>query len=182
MRRDNIYNKPLNPVDAFRFDQKVVDVFPDMIRRSVPGYGLIIEQIGMLTRLYAKPDCNYYDLGSSLGAATQAMQNNIFESGCRIYAIDNSREMIDESKKNIKTSQSNIPVDFICSDIRDVDIKNAQIIVFNFTLQFISPEQRNEVLKKIWAGMNTDGILLLSEKSPIISGNFPFRCCIWGPN
>jgi tRNA (cmo5U34)-methyltransferase len=36
--RDTLYANPLVNVSRFSFDQQVVDVFPDMIQRSVPGY------------------------------------------------------------------------------------------------------------------------------------------------
>ena len=37
--RDDLYSLPLNQVGNFEFDEQVVRVFPDMIARSVPGYG-----------------------------------------------------------------------------------------------------------------------------------------------
>ena len=40
--RDNIYAKPQESVGDFVFDQQVAQVFPDMIRRSVPGYATVI--------------------------------------------------------------------------------------------------------------------------------------------
>jgi tRNA (cmo5U34)-methyltransferase len=43
---DTIYANPLAEVSRFAFDQRVVDVFPDMIKRSVPGYATIINMIG----------------------------------------------------------------------------------------------------------------------------------------
>ena len=93
MSHDQIYDKPQDPVKAFKFDRKVVNVFPDMIKRSVPGYELIINQISILTNYYAKSGCNYYDLGASLGAATLAMRENIQYPDCHIYAIDNSPDI-----------------------------------------------------------------------------------------
>ena len=38
------------------------------------------------------------------------------------------------------------------------------MVVLNFTLQFIPAEKRTEILKKIYAGMLPDGLLVLSEK------------------
>ena len=37
--RDRLYAEPLEQVSDFVFDAKVAEVFPDMINRSVPGYG-----------------------------------------------------------------------------------------------------------------------------------------------
>jgi tRNA (cmo5U34)-methyltransferase len=38
------------------------------------------------------------------------------------------------------------------------------VVVLNFTLQFLSPEDRYTLLEKIYAGLRPGGILILSEK------------------
>ncbi|RYZ78168.1 MAG: carboxy-S-adenosyl-L-methionine synthase CmoA, partial [Moraxellaceae bacterium] len=90
---DNLYANPLAHVDAFTFDESVVKVFPDMIKRSVPGYATIINMIGNLAERYAQVDSNCYDLGCSLGAATLAMRHRIQSVNCRIVGVDNSQAM-----------------------------------------------------------------------------------------
>lgn len=80
-QRDNIYAAPHDNVGEFIFDKKVVDVFPDMIKRSVPGYSTIIHMIGQMAERYAKADSTCYDLGCSLGAATLAMRHRISVKG-----------------------------------------------------------------------------------------------------
>ena len=52
--RDNIFAAPLEKMGDFQFDQQVAEVFPDMIKRSVPGYSNIITAIGMLTSRFAQ--------------------------------------------------------------------------------------------------------------------------------
>ena len=52
----------------------------------------------------------------------------------------------------------------IKADIRDIEIENASVVVLNFTLQFLSPEDRYSLLEKIYAGLRPGGILILSEK------------------
>ena len=65
---DNIYaNKKSHLID-FVFDESVANVFPDMIRRSVPGYENIITIIGLFAEQYVQSDSRCYDLGCSLGA------------------------------------------------------------------------------------------------------------------
>ena len=55
-KRDQIYRQDdnANPsvTASFRFDERVADVFSDMISRSVPGYQQIL---GMLCLLYTSP-------------------------------------------------------------------------------------------------------------------------------
>ena len=53
--RDNLFSSPLGKVAAFAFDQAVVDVFPDMISRSVPGYETILAHTGELADRFVQP-------------------------------------------------------------------------------------------------------------------------------
>ncbi|MDZ7684842.1 MAG: hypothetical protein U5O39_07385 [Gammaproteobacteria bacterium] len=62
MKKDDIFVKPLDRVDDFAFDARVADVFENMITRSVPGYRLILDLIGLIAEKYARPDTRCYDL------------------------------------------------------------------------------------------------------------------------
>jgi len=163
-KKDDIFNNPIDKIVDFKFDEKVANVFEDMLNRSIPGYSTIISIIGMLTKLYEKPNSNYYDLGSSLGAAALSMRRNISYENCKVIAVDNSEAMINRVKELTKMDNSKIPIEFICEDIRRINIENASVVVLNFTLQFIDPEGREEMLKQIYNGLNKNGLLILSEK------------------
>jgi tRNA (cmo5U34)-methyltransferase len=161
--KDTIYQQE-GPVCAFVFDDQVAAVFTDMINRSVPGYGTIIAMIGTLAERYAQPGSNCYDLGCSLGAATLAMRRQIKAPGCRIVAIDNSPAMIARCQSVLDREGGVVPVTLQCADILDVDIVDASLVVLNFTLQFVAPEQRAALITKIHAGLRPGGMLILSEK------------------
>jgi tRNA (cmo5U34)-methyltransferase len=132
MKRDTLYANPLGEVSRFAFDQQVVDVFPDMIKRSVPGYATIINMIGNLAGIYAKANTHCYDLGCSLGAATLAMRHGIRNSDCKIIGVDNSQAMIDRCKQLIATDTTDVNVELINSNIQEVDIQNASIVCIKF--------------------------------------------------
>jgi tRNA (cmo5U34)-methyltransferase len=161
--KDTIYRNN-DPVAMFVFDDKVADVFTDMINRSVPGYGTIIAMIGTLAERYAQDDSVCYDLGCSLGAATLAMRANIKASGCWIVAVDNSAPMIARFQQVLNNDRHGVPVQLQCADIFDVDIANASVVVLNFTLQFVAQDLRMELIKRIYAGLRPGGMLILSEK------------------
>ncbi|BFM20431.1 carboxy-S-adenosyl-L-methionine synthase CmoA [Gilvimarinus japonicus] len=163
--KDTLYANPLAQVDSFSFDQQVVDVFPDMIKRSVPGYPTIVNMIGSLAERYVSADSNCYDLGCSLGAATLAMRHRIQNANCRIVAVDNSPAMIARARQVIAAdSLDDIPVAFIEGRIQDVALENASMAVLNFTLQFIDVTERPALLSNICRGLNPGGVLILSEK------------------
>ncbi len=162
--QDTLFATPLTQVSDFQFDSKVVGVFNDMIRRSVPGYGQIINSIGDLAHKFVTPNSHVYDLGCSLGAATLSVRRRIQDKHCRIIAVDNSQAMIERCQENLASYVSQTPVDLICGDIRDIDINNASLVILNFTMQFLAPHDRDQLIKKIYDGLNPGGILILSEK------------------
>jgi len=163
-KHDDIYATPLNELVDFDFDEKVVDVFPDMIQRSVPGYGMLITTIGLLAARYAQAGSRCYDLGCSLGAVSLAMRQRITQPGCTIIGVDNSPAMIDKARELLARDPGSMPVELVCDDIQNIAIEDASVVVLNFTLQFIPPAQRLALLTRIYQGLRPGGILVLSEK------------------
>jgi len=161
--RDTLYASGIPHTD-FVFDEKVVAVFPDMINRSVPGYTTIIAMIGTLAAEYAQPDSRCYDLGCSLGAASLSMRRSITATGCEIIGIDNSPAMVAGCQEVFAAEDGQVPVTVQCEDILNSTIENASIVVMNFTLQFVQPEQRDALMQKIYTGLLPGGLLILSEK------------------
>lgn len=162
--RDQLFSQPRGMIVDFVFDEQVVRVFPDMIRRSVPGYEAIITLLGLFAQEYAQPNSQIYDLGCSTGAATLALRRRISAPNCRIIAVDNSAPMVESCRQALQYDQATIPVEVICADIQDIHITDASIIVLNFTLQFITPENRAGFIAKCYQGLKPGGVLVLSEK------------------
>lgn len=161
-KKDLIYREEI--IGNFVFDDKVAEVFDDMINRSVPGYQSIIKMIQTLAARYVTVGSNVYDLGCSLGNATVAILKGVKVSPCRIFAIDNSVAMIEKCRQKKFTCDNNIELKFECADMIEYSVENASMVVLNFTIQFVSPQKRSLILKKIYEGMNPGGILILSEK------------------
>lgn len=163
--KDRIYAEEKAAVERFRFDEQVVGVFPDMIRRSVPGYNTILDMIGVLARRHAKPNTAIYDLGCSLGAATLAMATSIPpELGCHFFAVDNSSAMIEQAQQNLSATLARHHVEWHCADIRETHFESTSVAVLNFTLQFVPKEDRDAFIQRLAAAMEPNGILILSEK------------------
>ncbi|CAK9884813.1 MAG: Carboxy-S-adenosyl-L-methionine synthase [Candidatus Erwinia impunctatus] len=162
--RDTLFAVPIAQLGDWTFDGRVAEVFPDMIQRSVPGYSNIISMIGMLAERFVQPDSVVYDLGCSLGAATLAVRRHIRVAGCRIIAVDNSPAMVARCRRHLDAFRAETPVEVIEADIRQIVIENASLVVLNFTLQFLAPEERQQLLTTIFNGLRPGGALVLSEK------------------
>ncbi|MDP0342916.1 carboxy-S-adenosyl-L-methionine synthase CmoA [Glaesserella parasuis] len=164
MSKDTLFSAPIEKLGDFTFDESVAEVFPDMIQRSVPGYSNIITAIGMLASRFVTDQSNVYDLGCSLGAGILSIRRNVEKAGVRIIGVDNSEPMVERCRRHLEAYHSDIPVEILCDDIRHVEIKNASMVVLNFTLQFLPREDRLALLRKIYQGLNPNGVLVLSEK------------------
>lgn len=166
--RDKLFAEPLAQIGDFAFDAEVVRVFPDMIKRSVPGYPTIVETTGLIAGQYARPDTLIYDLGCSLGAATQSMRRHVRASGCRIIAVDNSAPMVERCGEHLRAQDAMVeeltPVEVLEGDITRFPLQPCSVVVLNFTLQFITPGQRLDLLSAIQQALVPGGLLILSEK------------------
>jgi len=162
--QDALYAEPREAITDFVFDKSVVRVFKDMIGRSVPGYSTLLSMIPVLIRKYNQSDSYCYDLGCSLGAATLAMRHSIDQENVKIIAVDNSQSMINQCAEYIAQDNIQIPVELKCANVQDVLIKDASIVIMNFTLQFIDQDDRLSLIKKIYQGLKPGGVFLLSEK------------------
>ena len=159
--RDEIYKDKVD-ISKFTFDQKVVDVFDDMVLRSVPGYKQMIELIGLASRLYPVKDSSIYDLGCSTGAATLSILSNLKIKGIKIFSVDNSPAMVAKCQKNLTEYKKHIH--FVCEDILSIEFERTSLVILNLTLQFIKPEKRLELITKIYDALIPGGALIISEK------------------
>ena len=172
-KHDTLYANPLKKVADFKFDESVVDVFPDMIQRSVPGYETIVHTIGELAKMTVTPNSRVYDLGCSLGAASLSVARATQNLPCEIIGIDSSEAMVERCRRMVQAFTLPNPVNIVHQNAQATEISNASMVVMNFTLQFIPPSDRTSLLQKIYDGLNKGGILVLSEKikHPTVAGN-----------
>ena len=146
------------------FDSSVVDVFPDMIQRSVPGYQTIINHTGELADRFVQNNSYCYDLGCSLGASTLAIRERIEGRNATVYAVDNSQAMLDKLETILHGQPTETTTKLIKNDICDIKITNASLVVLNFTLQFVPLARRSALIQSIYQGLNPNGCLIISEK------------------
>lgn len=166
-RPDNTYANKLSHVVDFVFDDQVAEVFPDMIRRSVPGYETIVSLLGVIAERYAQPNSMIYDLGCSLGASMLSIHSRIADPTIRFVGVDNAEPMLQQCRKNLDRILGKDQAErfnLIHRDVLEAEIKDASMVVLNFTLQFVDRAERPKLLNQIYAGMNPGGAVVLSEK------------------
>lgn len=158
--KDDIYTTPAPRIVDFAFDERVAGVFPDMIRRSVPGYELVVPMTGLMAARHLREGDRMYDLGCSLGATTLAVLNVLGETRCEIIAIDQAPAMLTRARTLVTDPR----VRFVEADVRDASFEPARVVTSNWLLQFIPPDDRLALLRRVAAALADGGMLLLSEK------------------
>lgn len=162
---DDLFDRAAGPVRPFEFDADVARVFPDMVRRSVPGYAELVGLSGLIARRVAGPGARCYDLGCSLGAVTRSILRQTGPD-VSVVAVDNAQAMIEGLQARL-ADEAGIDtgrVETLCADIRSIAIEQASLVVLNLTLQFVPIEERLALLQRIRAGLAPGGALILAEK------------------
>jgi tRNA (cmo5U34)-methyltransferase len=62
--------------------------------------------------------------------------------------------MVERCRRHIDAYKAPTPVEVVEGDIRDIAIDNASMVVLNFTIQFLAPDERQAILDKVYQGLN----------------------------
>ncbi|WP_294963957.1 carboxy-S-adenosyl-L-methionine synthase CmoA [Sulfurimonas sp.] len=156
---DKVFTKPIEK--QFEFDEEVAAVFDDMLERSVPFY----KESQKITEFFAlknlKDGSILYDLGSSTASLLINISRKL-EVDARLVGLDNSDAMLEQARKKCLALGATIELEN--ADILEYAYEEANVFVSNYTLQFIRPLVREELVKKIADSLKKEGIFIFSEK------------------
>jgi len=156
---DKVFTKPIKK--QFEFDAEVAAVFDDMLERSVPFY----KESQKITQFFVKKNLQEGGIVYDLGCSTASLLLNIhrdIEVNATLIGLDNSEAMLTQARRKCEAYGADIEV--INTDILEYDYKEADIFISNYTLQFIRPLVREELIQKIANSLRDDGVFLFSEK------------------
>lgn len=157
--KDKVFKKEI--IKQFEFDEEVASVFDDMLSRSVPFYNEVLN----LTADFAIKNSKESDVILDLGCSTASTLIEIYrksKSKLKLIGIDNSPAMLKRANRKVKAYGADI--DLIEGDILRSDFTKSNVIITNYTLQFIRPLYREELVKKIYNSLSDDGVFIFSEK------------------
>jgi tRNA (cmo5U34)-methyltransferase len=172
MGKDQVFKEEIEQASDFKFGANVANVFDDMVNRSVPYYGEIQRMMAELAADHAKEGSDVYDLGCSTGTTMIGM-DTLVNPKVRFVGIDDSQEMLDKCKLKLSEIGFSREYELRCADLsQGVKINNASVVVLCLTLQFVRPIYREQLLKNIYDGLNSGGVLILVEKILAEESNF----------
>ena len=164
MKRDTLYAETPAAPGSFRFDEAVVSVFPDMIRRSVPGYEATLALTGRLAARYAQDHSAVVDLGCSLGDSLLACARALEGRPVTLLGVDNAAPMIAQAEARFAALALTPGPRFEHADLEALAFPPASLFILNWTLQFLPREARDPLMARLFAALRPGGALVLSEK------------------
>ena len=138
--------------------------FDNHIDQSIRGYSTLHDDIVKMSRYFVEDDTYVVDIGCSTGKTLAAMyeQNKDFAGNAIYRGIDYADGFVADMDKRCEE----YPALWLTQeDVRDYDFDNCSLITSIFTLQFMPRKDRQEVLNKIYQGLNPGGAFIFSEKT-----------------
>lgn len=169
MTEDNLYGTGRVDED-FSFNDRVAEVFDDMLERSIPFYRTVMDCMAQLLINRLPEGANLYDLGCSTGTTLLELSQRMAAKKIHYIGIDNAPAMVAKARQ--KSTQYGISdlLQFRLDDITQCPLPGASGIICNYTMQFLRPMTRQAFIERLHRELSADGILILSEKTISTAG------------
>ena len=171
MLKKNAGDNIKTELSSWDFSGKTPLNFDKHISRSVPGYedgqDLIASYSDFFMGLTPK---RIYDIGCSTGSLLEKIDLRHPNKNLNYVGIDIVPEMIEVAKRR-KFSHSE-KVNFLSKDILNTKLERSSIILSYYTLQFILPSVRQELVNKIYESLAWGGAFFVFEKTRGPDGRF----------
>lgn len=164
---DQLFKQTFFDTGKFEFNEDVVDVFDDMIQRSIPHYQSLQKMIASIVCQYFVSGTHIYDLGCSTGNSVLCIAELLCDQhqNFTIFGYDQSSEMIDRVSHKLTQYDFRNHIRLATCDIsKSFELVNASVVLLNLVLQFIKPSLRLDILTRIYDSLLPGGCLILVEK------------------
>jgi len=155
-------DKNINQHNAGWSFENISDNFDEHIKKSIPLYDQGHELICHYSDFFLKPDSVVYDIGCSTGQfLARLARHHEHKPNLQMVGIDTVQDMIDFA--------SRLPVEdprlsFVVGNALDFDMKKTDMVVANYTIQFLPPRVRQNLLNAIYQSLNWGGAFFMFEK------------------
>ena len=140
--------------------------FDDHIEQSIRGYGNLLEDVISMSRYFVEDGTNVYDIGCSTGKLLFSLvEHHKTKNNSKFIGIDIEKDMIDfaqSQQKKLKLSGKKLK--FINHDAVVYNFEKNDFLVSFFTIQFIHPKYRQDLINEIYNSLNWGGAFLFFEK------------------
>ena len=162
--KDTLFQVESIPED-FVFSERVVEVFDDMLDRSIPFYREVIRSTARLLQTSLRPQDCVVDLGCATGTTLLELTRMLPDKDVQFIGVDNSPAMLEKARLKTELYSKQDSITFIEEDITRLHHPATGAFLLNYTLQFIRPLLREDFLRRLYADLRPGGLLILAEKT-----------------
>jgi tRNA (cmo5U34)-methyltransferase len=149
---------------SWTFGQGTPKVFDKHISKSVPFYQDGHQLVLQISDFFVKKDSICYELGVSTGSLSRQLAARHAPS-VKWFGIDIESSMIDEAKQILNKLEPKIQnLYLIIDDINLFPYESSDFIVAYYTIHFIQPRLRQNLINRIYETLNWGGAFLMFEK------------------
>lgn len=153
------------PQGSWQFDKSVVDVFPDMLSRSIPNYEWMRDSTARVIKATLRDrTADILEVGCSDGQAYESLLKNGIDISTYI-GLDASEPMIEAAKNKFSEDER---ATFEVFDFRNWILGFSgqfDVVLSILTLQFIPIEYRSRIIEEVYEIIHTNGIMIFIEKT-----------------
>lgn len=139
------------------FDEKVAARFTTEAEQHIPLYWETIDLSIETIKTAFSSNAKILEIGCATGNTLLALVAQGFKN---VVGCDSSPAMLEQAHKNIKQNQF---IKLIETSIFPQQVEPVDVVMCNWTLHFI--KEREEYLQDIFNGLNSKGLLILTEKT-----------------
>ena len=166
MRRDRLFERSESRASDFEFGENVAAVFDDMVSRSVPFYAEQQRMIQEIVKTAHLENGTVYDLGCST-ATTLLNLCQESEGVALAVGYDNSPAMLEVGRRKVGACGLADRITLRYGDLErpdDLELPLAEVALLCWTLQFVRPVRRDQLIRWIYDSLAPGGMLVVTEK------------------
>jgi tRNA (cmo5U34)-methyltransferase len=153
---DNIKAQNAN----WKFNGEMIDHFEKHVSQSVPMYNEGHDLVVNISDYFVKDDSICYEIGSSAGTLINKLAKHNNFRKAKFIGIEIEDDMVNKANNLYKSNN----LSFECKDINTFEFEKSDLIIAYYTVQFIHPKHRQELINKIYNSLNWGGAFLFFEK------------------
>ncbi len=146
--------------NKWSFKNNVSKYFNTHVKQSVPfydeGHDLIIDT----SEFFLKDNSIFYDLGCSTGTFLNKISKKKSFNNVKFVGLDSEKNMINFAKKSKRSKK----LSFFQTDLTKYKYKRCDVISSYYTIQFIPPSKRQNIINNIYKSLNWGGGFFMFEK------------------
>ena len=150
--------------------ENISEDFDSHIQKSIPlydsGHGLVCHY----SDFFLKGDSVVYDIGCSTGQMLARLAaRHSQKPELRMIGVDTVADMVGKARR---LADRDPRLSFVHGNALDIEFEPADMMIANYTIQFLPPRVRQDMINRIYQSLNWGGAFFMFEKVRAPDGRF----------